>query len=206
MPAAVRDSLLVGTLFAGYTLLWRVAARRLRRETGRDPEVIHRDPRPSQAYFSAMSRVLTVSLGLLLALHALPGVPGPGFARFGSLDGRPWDAAGFVLGIGGLLLCRRAQRDMALAWRVGIDTRHPGGLVTRGLFAAIRNPTYTGLLTVCLGAWLIMPTMALLTWIAVFWVMLEFQTRLEEEHLTGLFGDEYLGYLRRTRRFIPWVY
>src|SRR5262245_13319493 len=60
-------------------------------------------------------------------------------ARLGVVASPPWArAVGWALISGGLLLLMLAQAQMGASWRIGIDSR-PTALVTRGLYAAVRN-------------------------------------------------------------------
>jgi protein-S-isoprenylcysteine O-methyltransferase Ste14 len=113
---------------------------------------------------------------------------------------------GFMLGLLGLGLCRIAQVTIGKSWRVGIDEQTKPGLVTNGMYRYIRNPTYSGLYLLCIGVWLINPTILYSYWILLFFVMMEFQVRCEEEYLESIYGNEYLEYCKRTKRYIPMVW
>lgn len=202
----ILEGMFVSILFLEYVLLWRMKQRRQQAETGHDPEVIYQDSRPSQTYFASVSRVMTILLILLVVLHTLGVTAIPGFYRITVIDTRGWDIVGLILGQMGLLLCFLAQRTMGNAWRVGIDPGSSEALVTTGVFALIRNPTYSGLFLVCIGAWLIFPTMSLLMWCVVFMIMLEFQVRQEEEFLSSKYGEAYVAYYAKTTRYIPYLY
>jgi protein-S-isoprenylcysteine O-methyltransferase Ste14 len=202
----VIEGFLVVILFLGYSLLWRMKRRQQQAETGIDPEVIYSDQRPTQHYFARMARLMTVVLLLLIFLHAGGIRKIPGFYRLEFFDMWVYDGIGFVLGLLGLLMCWVAQRTMGAAWRVGIDQQTRTPLITTGVFAYIRNPTYSGLLLLCLGAWIILPSFSLLTWCLVFFVMFEFQVRTEEEFLMQQHGEEYADYCTKTKRYIPFVY
>ena len=44
-----------------------------------------------------------------------------------------------------------AQSQMGNAWRIGIDSEHPSGLVQTGIFARSRNPIFLGMIAMLLG-------------------------------------------------------
>lgn len=98
-----------------------------------------------------------------------------------------------------LLLC--AQRQMGLSWRVGLDADAPGPLVTKGLFARSRNPIYLSMRISLLGLLCVQPHAGTLVIWACAEVLLQVQVRLEEPHLTALYGHAYAHYSERVRRW-----
>ena len=58
----------------------------------------------------------------------------------------------------------------------------------------------------CIGIFLILPNFFIIIWIVLFYVMIEFQVRLEEEHLMSAYKKTYKEYMSRTKRYIPFVY
>jgi protein-S-isoprenylcysteine O-methyltransferase Ste14 len=78
-------------------------------------------------------------------------------------------------------------------------------LVTRGPYQSIRHPMYASLLWLAWAIFLKQPTplAALLGVLAS--VALFITATWEEKFNLQVFGDEYLAYMRRTKRFIPYV-
>jgi protein-S-isoprenylcysteine O-methyltransferase Ste14 len=106
-----------------------------------------------------------------------------------------------LLGIGaGLAIL--AQREMGLAWRVGIPTREKPDLVTTGPFRFSRNPTFLGMLIAAAGVALAIPHALSVALLAAVFVALSVQIRLEEAYLEGWLGAEYLAYRDRTGRWL----
>ncbi len=78
-------------------------------------------------------------------------------------------------------------------------------LVSSGIFAYIRHPMYASLLALTWGAYFQDPSPAG-TIIAVLGSVFLFLTaRTDERECLGFFGDAYAEYMRRTRRFIPFI-
>lgn len=76
-------------------------------------------------------------------------------------------------------------------------------LVTTGLFSFTRNPMYLSLLGVLIGWSIFLGNVAALALPALFvWYLTVFQIKPEEAALTQKFGDEYLDYCKRVRRWI----
>ena len=206
MEFAVIEGSMVVSLFMAYLALWRYKRRTMLRHNGDDPAVIYGDSRPTQRFFAHLSRVLSISVVLLIVAHSAGVKDYPSFYQWELLDNEAVNLFGFVLGIFGLLMCWRAQYEMGNAWRVGIDREKKTALVTTGIFKKIRNPTYSGLFLICAGSLLIFPTVSFLIWVIVFYLSIEFQVRIEEEFLTESHGENYIRYLHITKRYIPFLY
>lgn len=107
----------------------------------------------------------------------------------------------FCLGLG---LMVRAQAQMGASWRIGIDDR-PTGLVTRGLYRYVRNPIYSGTLTLLAGLVLIVPSAwTVLPW-PMLYLLLRLQTRYEEQHMERLHGEAWRAYAASVGRYVPGV-
>jgi protein-S-isoprenylcysteine O-methyltransferase Ste14 len=76
-------------------------------------------------------------------------------------------------------------------------------IVDRGPFRFTRNPMYLQMLLVCIGVAVMLQN----GWILVLtpvcaWVLQRFAIEAEEAYLERKFGDAYLAYKRRVRRWI----
>lgn len=198
------DSVVVGrvalpVLLATFVLtlvVWPVV--RLRRESGAQAVTLHRRDTPGQR--SGALAFLGVGLGVA-ALTLAYAVGGP--AAVGAWPARAglvWTGIGF--GVAGLLLVAVAQRQMGASFRIGIDAERTP-LVERGVFRAVRNPIFSGLLVLLAGVVLIVPSVwSLALWLVSFGAIAR-HTRLEERHLRAMHGDAYARYAERTGRFVP---
>lgn len=198
--------ILTCTLFLGYLILWYIKRRALLRSNGVEANVADLAVKPIQKYFWSLERVMTVVAGLLIFAHTFfkNSIPALHFAGF--LDNQLSVLLGFVLGVLGLTLCRMAQVAIGKSWRVGIDENAKPGLVTNGIYRYVRNPTYTGLFMMCGGVWIMNPTFAFGYWVLVFFLMMEFLVRCEEEYLLSQYGGEYVCYCSRSKRYLPKIY
>jgi len=76
-------------------------------------------------------------------------------------------------------------------------------VVTAGMFRFTRNPMYLGMVLAQLGLACLLGNLAAFAPIPVFVAIIHFQFILHEERfMEGLFGEEYLAYKRRVRRWI----
>jgi len=114
-------------------------------------------------------------------------------------------AIGLILLIGGLvILCI----NISMFIRIGKGTLAPWSptqkLVVRGMYAYMRNPMITGVLTVLLGESLLFRSKNIFTWFVIFFIINYIYFILSEEPgLEKRFGEEYLEYKRNVPRWIP---
>jgi protein-S-isoprenylcysteine O-methyltransferase Ste14 len=107
-------------------------------------------------------------------------------------------AAGVAVAAMGIVQFRRA--------RTTVNPLHPeraSSLVTSGIYRLTRNPMYLGLL-LALIAWAIFLASALAPVALPGFVlyMNRFQIRPEESALTALFGEQFVAYKSRVRRWL----
>lgn len=174
---------------------------RVSKQIGKNPVVL---PKDDSAYSLAgfYFKLVTVSLALYVCFFSVfydwYNYLGP----FQSLELIELQIMGLTIWIFVLILTIIAQRQMTTSWRIGIDTEMKTKLITHGLFRVSRNPIFTGLILNFIGLFLITPNMVTLLIMIIGSIVIQFQVRLEEQHLTHLFGNEYLDYKKRVRRFL----
>lgn len=171
-----------------------MSSRGIAAETTRmmEPATAHADSpgvitHPPFLYSGAL--VTGALLDLLIPLPILP--PGRGFA-----PGVALIAAGLALALWSILLFRRAGTN--------VPTHRPAtAVVTAGPYSFSRNPIYVGMTALSIGVAL---------WANSFWMLgLLLPTFVlmnigvidrEERYLSAKFGDEYLAYKARVRRWL----
>ena len=78
-------------------------------------------------------------------------------------------------------------------------------LGTTGVYAYVRNPVYSAFMFVCTGVLLIYGNLVLLLLPIIYWgFMTVLMKSTEEKWLEDLYGQEYIQYLQRVNRCIPW--
>lgn len=115
----------------------------------------------------------------------------------------PWRLLGLPLVAGGLLIGLLGFREMSRAG-TNVDPRKPATtVVDAGPYRYTRNPLYVGM-TLMYGGFSALanalPPLLLLP--AILAVMRRGVIEREERYLEGKFGDEYLAYKARVRRWI----
>lgn len=109
---------------------------------------------------------------------------------------------GVALCAAGLLLLLWSLISFGRSFRVGIDADHPDRLVTTGIFAFSRNPIYAGFAAILVGQFLIFPDWILLVYVAAAMWLFHRQVLREEAFLQQHYGDEYLAYCAKVRRYL----
>ena len=105
---------------------------------------------------------------------------------------------GFVTGISGVLTFRRARTTVN-----PMKPRSSSSLVIWGVYSVTRNPMYLGGLLILTG-WAIFVSNALAFLFLPAYILYinRFQIAPEEEALTSLFGQEFVAYISRVRRWL----
>lgn len=113
-------------------------------------------------------------------------------------------AVGVALVASALILFGFGFLSFGNSWRVGLDTQTPGALVTSGTFAFTRNPIFVALDLWFVGIFLVNGTLVFLIFALLAVIILHVQMLREEKFLTGLYGEPYRDYVRRTARYFIW--
>jgi protein-S-isoprenylcysteine O-methyltransferase Ste14 len=80
-------------------------------------------------------------------------------------------------------------------------------VIETGSYRLIRHPSYTGLLLILLGLGLsLMNWLSLLVIMGCAFIGFSYRIRVEEQVLKAQLGQPYQEYMRRTKRFIPFVF
>jgi protein-S-isoprenylcysteine O-methyltransferase Ste14 len=118
-----------------------------------------------------------------------------------AIGGVRW--AGFALAVAGCSLAVAAVGRFVLRGTTLHPTGQPARLVVNGAHARSRNPMYLSLTVVYVGltlaigrAWPL--ALAVLPWASTNWAVIPF----EEARLGETFGQDYVDYCRRVRRWI----
>ena len=140
---------------------------------------------------------LTIFLGIVLnrlwPIHLPREVPTPERYWGGGLI-----VAGAIVGLGlwSVVLFRRSGQDEK-PWKPTPE------IVDRGPFRITRNPMYLQMILVCIGVALMLMNVWILAMTPLCgWVLQRFAILPEEAYLERKFGETYLAYKRRVRRWL----
>ena len=109
---------------------------------------------------------------------------------------------GVGLCLGGVLVLVLSIVSFGNSFRVGIDVDQPGRLVTTGIFAVSRNPIDVGFFLFLVGQLLVFPNWVLLAYLAGGTWLFHRQVLREEEFMRQRYGQEYVEYCSRVRRYV----
>jgi protein-S-isoprenylcysteine O-methyltransferase len=186
----MRLSLLLGLIYFLSELLLTVT-RRSRSRTG---------TKQDQSTLRVLWIVIMISIGA--------GVFVAGNWRAGALPhGRAFPVAGVVLFAAGLIFRWWAIVTLGRFFTVDVTIEKDHELVERGPFRLVRHPSYTGVLLAFVGFALTLRNWgAILIILVPIFVAFVRRMNVEEAALQRALGDEYVAYIRRTKRLIPGVY
>jgi protein-S-isoprenylcysteine O-methyltransferase Ste14 len=111
-------------------------------------------------------------------------------------------AVGVIAIFSGFTIFVWALRSFGRSWRVGIDTRNPGKLVTSGAFSISRNPIFLFIDLYFAGAALIWFNPFFLAFALMTAVGIHYQTKQEERFLLNQYGAAYRTYSEHVRRYL----
>lgn len=111
-------------------------------------------------------------------------------------------AGGFLI-IAGVLLILIAGYSFRKA-RTHIEPWKPtSSIVTSGIYAYSRNPIYLGMSVIVVGIGVTLDSVVVaLSFVPALIVVYYYVVRKEEAYLEAKFGEEYLDYKRRVRRWV----
>ena len=154
----------------------------------------------SLRWWAGVLFVVALLLGVASLVLAVLGVPTAPVAADGLA------VVGFVVALAGFAGVMAAQTGMGTSWRIGVKESVRTELVTEGVFALVRNPVFTAMVTTQAGLTLMVPTWLSLAALVCLTVAVELQVRLiEEPYLLRTHGSAYQDYAAATGRFAPGI-
>ena len=136
-----------------------------------------------------------VSLTLMIALHCL--------APIYQLLSTPLRYTGIPLVVGGICVAAVAAGAFLRVGTPVVPFEKSTVVMTSGLFRFTRNPMYLGMVMALVGVALFLGSAAAFLPIPIFLWLIRYQfISREEEFLEELFGEEYLTYKGKVRRWL----
>ena len=145
-------------------------------------------PKVLPPHYFVLSLILIIGIGLL---------------EGGSLVPTPWQYLGALPVLIGVAIAAQGSRLFARAGTNLIPFTESTALVTTGVFAYSRNPMYTGMVLTLAGTALIMNGWSPWLVVVLFTAIIRgFFIRTEEKLMEQTFGEAYVDYRNRVRRWI----
>ncbi|CAI7648207.1 unnamed protein product [Penicillium manginii] len=117
-------------------------------------------------------------------------------------------SAGLVLVLVGQIVRSLAMAHAAANFNHHVQSRHKDGhvLVTSGIYAVLRHPSYFGFFWWGLGTQLVLGNgVCFVLYAVVLWRFFDARIRTEESFLIDFFGDDYVRFKKGTRVGIPGI-
>ncbi|MFX1508634.1 MAG: methyltransferase [Promethearchaeota archaeon] len=87
-----------------------------------------------------------------------------------------------------------------------LNIREKHSLITTGPYRYVRHPMYTALITVGVGLSFLSANWYFALPFIVTIVVIILRIKKEEEVMIDKFGEEYIQYMKKTKRFIPFLF
>jgi protein-S-isoprenylcysteine O-methyltransferase Ste14 len=113
-------------------------------------------------------------------------------------------AVGCALCAAGTAFAVWARLSIGENWGMPMTLREHPELVTRGPYAFVRHPIYTGVTVAMLGSALVVPPYWML--VLALGVYFAYVARREEKDMLAEFPEQYAAYRRRTKWFVPFLF
>ncbi len=115
----------------------------------------------------------------------------------------PWSYSGALLVVLGLALSATGAGAFKRVGTPVVPFEPSTTLVTDGLYRFTRNPMYLGLVSALLGAAILLGSLGALVPVPLFaWILQTQFIKGEERFLEEIFGERYLAYQQRVRRWL----
>jgi protein-S-isoprenylcysteine O-methyltransferase Ste14 len=102
----------------------------------------------------------------------------------------------------GLIIFLLALISFGKSWRIGIDENNSNELITNGIFKYSRNPIFLFMDLYFIGIMLIYPNIIFILLATGTIIGIHLQIIREEKFLLNKFGEKYIEYKNKTRRYI----
>jgi protein-S-isoprenylcysteine O-methyltransferase Ste14 len=187
------------TVYFGVVFVLRTVI--VARRTGKNPLVLPKD----DSVQGTVGRYFKLTCVLLFIYTFVVGFFSESYDVFlpiEFLENSFVSTTGFVLLNASMIWTAVAQFQMGDLWKIGIDEKEIQPLLTSGLFSMSRNPVFFGMIVSLGGLFLFTPNAATLLFLILGYVLIQLQTRMEEDYLSRVHGISYENYCKRVRRFI----
>ena len=107
---------------------------------------------------------------------------------------------------GSLLVFARGHIDLKTNWSPSIEIRADHTLVTDGIYHYIRHPLYSSLFFLTWGIFFKALTWPGLLLALAATLLLVATARADEAECLIFFGEPYQDYMKRSKRFVPFLF
>jgi protein-S-isoprenylcysteine O-methyltransferase Ste14 len=160
-------------------------------------------PSPDEKVDRSMTVILLAGWIGMLGAFAVAGIPAFVITR----EQQAWFAGGLITLLCGSLLRRHCWRMLGKHFTGNVKASSDQPVIERGAYRWVRHPSYTGGFLMYLGTGL-----ALTNWMSAVIITSAgslaylYRVRVEEQALEANLGSRYQEDMRRTKRFVPFVF
>ena len=114
---------------------------------------------------------------------------------------------GIILVVVGVIVRQCAVFTLGRFFTLDIGIQKDQKVVDYGPYRFVRHPSYLGLLIILLGIGIALQSWeGALAMVVISGLGIGYRIRVEEKVLVSELGDDYIRYMKRTRRLIPFVF
>ncbi len=114
---------------------------------------------------------------------------------------------GIFLMILGIFIRQWSIAELGVFFSVDVGTQKGQKVVNKGPYKLVRHPSYTGLLVTLIGIGLALQSLAaVIIIILVFSLTFGYRINVEEKLLISKLNGEYIQYMAKTKRLIPYIF
>lgn len=114
---------------------------------------------------------------------------------------------GIFLMILGIFIRQWSIAELGIFFSVDVGTQKGQKVVNKGPYKLVRHPSYTGLLVTLIGIGLALQSLAaVIIIILVFSLTFGYRINVEEKLLISKLNGEYIQYMAKTKRLIPYIF
>jgi len=112
---------------------------------------------------------------------------------------------GFSIAVLGFLLSVWARIYIGRNWGQPMSEKEKTTIITKGPYAYIRHPIYTGIFIAMLGTTLVTTIYWAipLIFLTIYFI---YSAKIEEKNLIKKYPKEYTEYIKKSKSFIPFIY
>jgi protein-S-isoprenylcysteine O-methyltransferase Ste14 len=117
----------------------------------------------------------------------------------------PWFFSGCAALIAGIILRLVALVQLGNSFSTKVERSEGQRLRTDGIYGVIRHPLYSATLLQVLGTGVMLHSIFALALLPICLAGILIRIRKEERFMVAEF-PEYAGYMKKTRRLVPWIF
>jgi protein-S-isoprenylcysteine O-methyltransferase Ste14 len=116
-------------------------------------------------------------------------------------------ATGFILFAAGIYIRHVSMKELKGFFSYSLKTDEKHKLVSSGIYKHLRHPSYSGMIMLSLAMPLIFTSLTGLIFISLSTIPnILLRIKSEEKILTDGLGEEYINYIKTTKKLIPYIY